>query len=115
VSSALGVEAAIVNGPVKMLFRRQRPVGHERPHHLRTPRTSSFPSGHASAGMFAAVLFAARTRRRWPWYILGALMGWSRVHVKIHHPSDVIGGAAVGLVLGRVGLWALEALDPVSA
>ncbi len=111
-SSALGVEAAIVNGPVKMLFRRERPTAESRPHHLRTPRTSSFPSGHASAGMFAAVLLAHRTERRWPWFVLGGLMGWSRVHVRIHHPSDVLGGAVTGLALGRV---AVSVLDRIAA
>ena len=110
-SGGLGIEAAIVNGPVKEIFRRERPVAdYERPLQLRTPRTSSFPSGHASAGMFAAVLLADRDRRRWPWYLLGAAMGWSRVHVRIHHGSDVVGGAIVGLVLGRLGVRVTRAL-----
>lgn len=108
-SSALGVEAAIVNGPVKMLFRRTRPTPvADSPYRLRTPRTSSFPSGHASAGAFAAALLADRSRRGWPWYLLGGLIGWSRVHVRIHHPSDVVGGYAVGWLLGRFALRALR-------
>lgn len=109
-SSALGVEAAIVNGPVKMLFRRERPDALHRPHHLRTPRTSSFPSGHASAGMFAAVLLADRTRWSTPWFVLGGAMGWSRVHVKIHHPSDVAGGMVVGVALGHAAVRVLARL-----
>lgn len=110
-SAGLGVEAALVNGPMKWAFRRQRPV-HDgpRPHHLRTPRTSSFPSGHASAGMFAAVLLSRRGGHRWVWYVLGALVGWSRVHVRIHHPSDVAGGAVVGLALGAAGRVVLRRL-----
>ena len=104
-SAALGIEAAIVNGPVKMLFRRVRPVpATPRPLKLRKPRTSSFPSGHASAGIFAATLIARRSRFGWPWYLLGLLIGWSRVHVKIHHPSDVAGGYVVGWALGRLAL-----------
>lgn len=107
-SSSLGIEAAIVNGPMKMLFRRVRPVpATARPMKLRKPRTSSFPSGHASAGMFAAALIADRSRYGWPWYLLGGLIGWSRVHVKIHHPSDVVGGFVVGLLLGRGALKVL--------
>ena len=107
-SSALGIEAAIVNGPVKMLFRRVRPVpATARPLKLRQPKTSSFPSGHASAGMFAATLVASRSRVGWPWYALGLLIGWSRVHVKIHHPSDVAGGFVAGWALGRVALRVL--------
>lgn len=112
-SSALGIEAAIVNGPVKWLFRRRRPEPETpRPLHLRTPRTSSFPSGHASAGMFGAMVMADRSQHRWPWFVLGGLVGWSRVHVKIHHPSDVVGGFAVGLLLGKLGVEALRQLAP---
>ncbi|HBX76163.1 MAG TPA: hypothetical protein DEG43_00815 [Acidimicrobiaceae bacterium] len=104
-SSALGIEAAVVNGPVKMLFRRVRPEPEEpRPLQLRKPRTSSFPSGHASAGAFAAMLVADRTVKAWPWYLAGGLVGWSRVHVRIHHPSDVLGGFIVGWALGRLAL-----------
>jgi undecaprenyl-diphosphatase len=110
-SSALGIEAAIVNGPVKMLFRRVRPVpATARPLKLRKPRTSSFPSGHASAGAFAAVLVADRSRFGLPWYVLGGLIGWSRVHVKIHHPSDVAGGFVVGWLLGRIALKVLPGI-----
>ena len=112
-SSALGVEAAIVNGPIKMLFRRVRPVpATARPLRLRQPRTSSFPSGHASAGAFAAVVIADRSRWSWPGYLLGGLIGWGRVHVKIHHPSDVAGGFVVGWLLGRIALRVLPTRRP---
>ena len=55
-SAALGLESAIVNGPLKSLFERERPdvATHSRPLSLRQPRTSSFPSGHASAAVVAA-------------------------------------------------------------
>lgn len=111
-SAGLGVEAALVNGPVKMLFRRVRPVHEgERPRHLRRPRTSSFPSGHASAGTFAAVLVAERSRFTLPWFVLGVAIGWSRVHVRIHHPSDVLGGTVVGWILGKFALRAIGKLN----
>ena len=100
-SGGMGIEAAVVNGPIKWMFRRERPAATEpRPHHLRTPRTSSFPSGHASAGMFGAAMLCRGKSRNWTWFVLGGLVGWSRVHVRIHHPSDVLGGAVVGVALG---------------
>jgi undecaprenyl-diphosphatase len=38
---------------------------------------------------------------------LAGLVASSRVHVKIHHASDVLGGVAVGLVVGQVArrIW----------
>ena len=99
----IGLESGIVNGPIKMAFKRDRPSHDEpRPHALRTPRTSSFPSGHASAGIFSAMVYSQGRRHRWPWFVIGALVGWSRVHVRIHHPSDVVGGAIVGFALGSI-------------
>ena len=58
IAAALGVESALVNGPVKMLFRRARPTADDnsRPHRLRQPKTSSFPSGHATSAFCAAAL-----------------------------------------------------------
>lgn len=96
----LSVESVLVNGPVKWLFRRRRPtVDGGRPRYLRQPRTSSFPSGHATSAFFAAALLRDDA---WPLYYLAAvLVAASRVHVKIHHASDVLGGAAIGVALGE--------------
>lgn len=109
VITLMGVESVIVNGGAKSLFRRQRPV-HDgpRPFNLRQPLTSSFPSGHASAAAVFVVV-AGEDDALAPLYLaLGTLVGASRVHVRIHHPSDVLGGAIVGVALG----YALRAWWP---
>jgi undecaprenyl-diphosphatase len=109
-SACMGLESAIVNGGVKSIFRRSRPaVEGERPHNLRQPRTSSFPSGHASAAFVAAALLSEGTRAKPLFYGIAAVVASSRVHVRIHHASDVVGGVAVGIVLGEVAkrLWPL--------
>ncbi len=103
-AAALGIESLLVNQGVKRLFDRRRPLhdGH-RPHHLRRPSTSSFPSGHASAAFFAAtILSAGRSRTAPALYGLAGVVAVSRTYVRIHHASDVVGGAGVGLVLGRL-------------
>jgi len=100
---ALGAESALVNGAIKSAFRRERPVQtDERPHGLRQPLTSSFPSGHASAAFMAATLLSERSRVKPAWYGLAAIVAASRIHVRIHHASDVVVGAGIGLGLGRV-------------
>jgi undecaprenyl-diphosphatase len=100
---ALGVESLVVNVGVKSLFRRARPPWEQdRPRRLRQPRSSSFPSGHATSGFMAATLLADGRRAHRPvWYALAAAVAASRVHVKIHHASDVVAGAVIGVALGR--------------
>ena len=101
-SATLAVESVLVNGLVKSLFRRTRPTtAEDRPLPVRTPRSSSFPSGHASAAFCAATLLS-ESSPAWPvWYGLAGIVAASRVHVEIHHASDVLAGAAVGIAIGR--------------
>ena len=85
----------------KGAFRRVRPVDLdtvEFRHGLRRPITSSFPSGHATAGFCAATLLGGGA-----WYGVAAAVAATRVYVRLHHASDVVAGAALGLELG-VGL-----------
>jgi membrane-associated phospholipid phosphatase len=110
---ALGAESLIVNQGIKRLFRRERPTAEGDPrYHVRRPMTSSFPSGHASAGAFAAtVLTGWDGRRAAPlWYGLGGLIGTSRAFVRIHHASDVVGGLVVGTAMGFVARRVLRRL-----
>ncbi|GJM37699.1 MAG: hypothetical protein DHS20C19_10660 [Acidimicrobiales bacterium] len=101
-SAALGVESALVNGPVKSMFKRSRPVQDvARPYRLRQPRTSSFPSGHASAAMVAAALLSRHTGGA-AWYAVAGIVATSRIHVRIHHASDVAGGLVLGAALGAI-------------
>lgn len=102
VAIGLGLESVVVNGPVKLMFRRTRPMqDRPRPMHLRRPRTSSFPSGHATAAFFGAALLRDDDPI-WPlYYVLAVIVASSRVHVRIHHASDVIGGVITGVALGE--------------
>lgn len=109
---ALGAESALVNGAVKSLVGRKRPVAEfERPLHLRIPRTSSFPSGHASSATMAArLLIDQDPKLRGVYAGTAALVATSRSYVRIHHASDIIGGIGVGWVLASVvkRLWPLD-------
>ena len=102
-AAGLAAESAIVNLGIKSLFRRSRPVYEgPRPHHLRRPMTSSFPSGHATSAFVAAALLSDNDGL-WPLYYSAAVVvAWSRVYVRIHHASDVVAGMAVGAALGQV-------------
>lgn len=99
----IGAESLFVNQGVKRLFRRTRPTstGDAR-YQVRKPSTSSFPSGHATSGFFAATLLSAWTC--WAsaplWFLVALVVAGSRAFVRIHHPSDVLAGATLGLAVG---------------
>jgi undecaprenyl-diphosphatase len=112
-SIALGVESLIVNQGVKRMFRRERPTtsGDDR-FDVRTPSTSSFPSGHASSATFAAIILISFTG--WPWGIawvgVAVVIALSRVVVRIHHLSDIVGGVITGAVLGAIAVPIIQSL-----
>lgn len=101
---ATGIESVLVNAGLKSLFGRGRPVSEiVHPYRFRQPLTSSFPSGHATAAFCAAVLLSDQDDIG-PLYFAGAaVVAASRIHTKIHHASDVAGGAVIGLLLGSIG------------
>ena len=69
---------------------------------------SSFPSLHAMRAFLFAVVFAGWTGAvvAYPFFlVLAVSVAWSRVVLRMHHPTDVIAGGAMGLVLGGALGW----------
>lgn len=113
-STMIGIESLLLNQGIKRLFRRSRPTtsGDER-FALRKPRTSSFPSGHSSSAFFSALVLTYFFAWQW-WalfYALAMVIAISRVGVRIHHASDVVGGAIVGSVMAIAGLLFLNGIQ----
>lgn len=112
-SAALGVESAITNLVVKSLFRRVRPQEHfthdePLPYGMRRPITSSFPSGHAATAFMCASVLSKGNRGGRAWFVLAGLVASSRVYVRMHHASDVVAGAGLGLALGAIARRVLD-------
>jgi undecaprenyl-diphosphatase len=70
---------------------------------LPTSAFPSFPSGHA-AGAFGCATLAALIwpRLRWPALFGATLISLTRVYLGLHYPSDVIGGAILGMATAVV-------------
>ncbi|MFA5775538.1 MAG: phosphatase PAP2 family protein [Ilumatobacteraceae bacterium] len=112
-SSMIGIESLLLNQGIKRFFRRTRPTerGDDRIS-VRTPSTSSFPSGHASSAFFSALVLTYWVT--WPWmvlfYLIAIIIAISRIGARIHHASDVLAGAITGTLLGVIGLVVLSKL-----
>jgi membrane-associated phospholipid phosphatase len=91
------VDAQIVNGVltqgIKVATQRRRPSG----------GSHAFPSGHTSATFATAEVVREHFGWKWgvPAYAIGAYVSVSRMVDNKHWASDVVFGAAIGLVSGR--------------
>ncbi|MBN2565943.1 MAG: phosphatase PAP2 family protein, partial [Candidatus Eisenbacteria bacterium] len=68
----------------------------------------SFPSAHAS-NSFAMATVASWGYRRLAvlFYIVAALVAYSRIYVGLHYPLDSLAGALLGVLVGRLSIWAV--------
>jgi undecaprenyl-diphosphatase len=113
------VGAAFISGLVSrfvfteiiwFFYFRSRPfAAHSVFQYIQPMTEKSFPSGHAAFffGLAAAVYFfqkkvhSERSRRAGYWFFAGAfLISVARVFAGIHYPSDILAGAAIGIVTG---------------
>src|SRR5437588_3112030 len=100
-----GLGAAALDVTLKSMFERARPL----PFFVPEPHSYSFPSGHALGsfciyGVLAGLLTARIRNRRIRvliWVaagLLGGMIGYSRIYLGVHWPTDVIAGYAAAAV-----------------
>jgi membrane-associated phospholipid phosphatase len=102
-TAAMLAAVGLVQGPLKAVFRRRRPFRHRLAVVVGPrPADSSFPSGHSAGSFAAASALAAFYPEDRPIVLgLAAAVGFSRIYLGHHFPSDVLVGAGLGLLLGR--------------
>lgn len=103
---------------LKPLIHRPRPCRTEsglvqvQTHGARCSGKGSFPSSHAANIAGLMILFGLRYRR---WMIaalmLAFLVGYSRLYLGLHYPSDVLGGWALGGLMGWGAAWISSAIQ----
>lgn len=102
----------VVNLCIKPLAARTRPYeliqGLEilvsRPHDY------SFPSGHAANSLTCAWTIFRLAPKKYgvPALVLAVLIALSRLYVGVHFPTDVLAGAAIGILMSEIALRALR-------
>ena len=101
------IQSAIVYG-LKYLILRPRPLYvleaasklSSGPGEILDP---SFPSAHTVyAFMMATVLFRWFPRHKVAFYGVAGLIGWTRIYLGFHYPTDVIAGALLGYGITKV-------------
>jgi undecaprenyl-diphosphatase len=72
----------------------------------------SFPSSHA-VNNFAAAQVLSSTLLKWKPYVyaIAGVVAFSRIYVGVHYPSDAIGGAMIGLLVGWITVKAGRAMN----
>jgi undecaprenyl-diphosphatase len=90
------ISSALICRMAKIIFQRPRPHVWEL---LYTPSDYSFPSGHAMSSMtlaIALIIISWQTSWRWLTLLTGGIyvlfIGWTRLYLGVHYPTDVLGG-----------------------
>lgn len=77
------------------------------------PHDASFPSGHSTCSMAASVVLLKKLPKKAgiPLFVLGILICLSRLYVGVHYPTDVLMGAAVGIVSAFAAIRIMRTSD----
>ncbi|MGB2909392.1 MAG: phosphatase PAP2 family protein [Anaerolineales bacterium] len=104
-----------INSNLKIIFHQPRPYWYSTEVSAYSSESSfGFPSGHAQNAVVVWGTIANWIRRLWTWILailIIFLIGFSRIYLGVHSPSDVIAGWLVGVLI----LWVYVKLEePVS-
>jgi len=111
-----GIQSFVIYG-LKFLVQRQRPLFFlevasklsKGPGEILDP---SFPSGHAAFSFMMATLLALWfPRYRFIFFIVAGFVGWTRIYLGLHYPTDVIAGSLLGYGITKLFLHWVAGLN----
>lgn len=111
---ALIFSALFGNIILKPLVARQRPCWINNAVQLlvQVPKDYSFPSGHTQASFAAATaLFTENRKAGICAYVLAVLIGFSRLYLYVHFPTDVLAGLVIGIGCGLLSAYIIRRIS----
>ena len=109
---ALVINVFMTNIGLKNIIARTRPfnVNPELVTLIKHPSSYSFPSGHTSGSLTAAfVLYHLMPKKIGvPAVVLATMIGFSRMYVGVHYPTDVLGGIMVAVIASTLGIMIVQ-------
>ncbi len=111
IAVALVLTTVIGEVALKPLIARARPFVqyHDLAALVSPPLSFSFPSGHTSSSFAAAtVIFSQSHRSGLAACAVAVLIGFSRLYLCVHFPTDVAAGAVLGIVCGSVAVCVVK-------
>jgi undecaprenyl-diphosphatase len=104
------IQSAVIYG-LKYLIRRPRPLlfldmASELSRGTGEILDPSFPSAHATFSFMMATLLALWSPRyRVIFFVVAGFIGWTRIYLGLHYPTDVIAGAILGYGITKAYLF----------
>lgn len=98
---------------LKDLIARPRPCHIDETIALLIDRPSSFscPSTHSAWAFGAATAIVCFSKKIGiPAFVVAAIIGFSRLYLFVHFPTDVLAGIALGVLCGLIGAWIVKAV-----
>jgi len=100
----IGLGDMLVCYPLKQMISRPRPAAVMKDVRILASGATgghSFPSSHTTSAFLAAtILCSFFEKRRWIFIGCASLIGFARMYVGVHYPSDVLGSALLGTGVG---------------
>jgi undecaprenyl-diphosphatase len=94
---------------LKLLYRRQRPyhfsntiINYTDKEHTKITDIYSFPSGHTFSATLFCLILLSKYPHEFVFNIIAILVGFSRIFLGVHYPSDIIGGIVFAFIFYKI-------------
>jgi len=103
------LKGCIIGNLLKYIFRRKRPymtsnniTNYSGKDHKHISKYYSFPSGHTFASTFFTLLMLSKYPTEFAINIIPILVGFSRIFLGVHYPTDIVGGMLFGFIVFKI-------------